>query len=431
MINLTRLWTGQVQPADHLRYGEGRKAPHSATTRRPIVVWNITRTCNLRCIHCYSDSDRQAYAGELSLEECRGVIDDLAGFGIPGLLLSGGEPMVHRHFWEISEYARSKGLRLTLSTNGTLIDAEKAARLKELDFAYIGISLDGIGAVHDSFRRTEGAFDKAVNAFRNLKAVNQKTGLRFTLTKHNAAHIEPVLDFIEKEEIQRVCFYHLVPSGRGGELQLLSPPESRRTLDTLLARIDRWAAQGVTREVLTVTQPADGIYLMLRQQREAPERAAETNRLLSWNGGANAGPGTGIGNIDTQGNVHADQFSQGWSLGNVRERPFSEIWQDTGAHERLALLRAQGSQITGRCSGCRFLDRCGGGFRQRAATLTGDPCGSDPACPLTDEEISTDQLAAASHFSPDPHRHGHDHDHGHASRNACRPGCNSCAGCTG
>ena len=387
MINLTRLWTGQAQPADHLRYGEGRQAPKSSTARRPIVVWNLTRTCNLRCIHCYSDSDRKFYEGELRLHECRAVIDDLAAFGIPGLLLSGGEPMVHAHFWDIAEYARSKGLRLTLSTNGTLIDAERAARLKELDFAYIGISLDGIGPIHDTFRRTQGAFDKAVAAFRNLKAVNQKTGLRFTLTKHNAAHIGPVLDFIEQEEIQRVCFYHLVPSGRGGELQLLEPQESRQTLDTLLARIDQWAAQGVTREVLTVTQPADGIYVMLRQEREAPDRAGETNRLLSWNGGANAGPGTGIGNIDTQGTVHADQFSQGWSPGNVRERPFSEIWQDTASSERLTILREQGRQITGRCGHCWFLDRCGGGFRQRAAILTGDPCGSDPACPLTDDEI--------------------------------------------
>ena len=402
MINLTRLWTGQAQPADHLRYGEGHKAPKSSTGRRPIVVWNITRTCNLRCVHCYADSDRMSYAGELSLDECKGVIDDLADFGIPGLLLSGGEPMVHPHFWDIAEYATSKGLRLTLSTNGTLIDPAKAARLKQLEFAYVGISLDGIGAVHDAFRRTEGAFAKAVAAFRNLKAVNQKTGLRFTLTKHNVQHLEQVLDLIEQEEIQRVCFYHLVPSGRGGDLQWLEPHESRQALDTLLARIERWAAQGVTRELLTVTQPADGIYLMLRQEREAPERAAETNRLLSWNGGANAGPGTGIGNIDSQGNVHADQFSQSWSLGNVRERKFSEIWQDTGASARLALLREQGSSINGRCGQCRFLDRCGGGFRQRATTITGDPCGSDPTCPLTDEEIGYNPAADNSIPTPVP-----------------------------
>jgi radical SAM protein with 4Fe4S-binding SPASM domain len=404
MINLTRLWTGQAQPADHLRYGLGKQAPKSSAERRPIVVWNITRTCNLRCIHCYSDSERKAYSGELTLHECRAVIDDLADFGIPGLLLSGGEPMVHPHFWDLAEYARRRGLRLTLSTNGTLIDEEKAARLKELDFAYIGISLDGIGAVHDAFRRQQGAFEKTAAAFRHLREAGQKTGLRFTLTKHNVANLEPVLDFIEQLDIPRVCFYHLVPSGRGGALQLLEPHESRRTLDTLLARIEQWAGQGVTREVLTVTQPADGIYLMLRQEREDPERAGETNRLLSWNGGANAGPGTGIGNIDSQGNVHADQFSQTWTLGNVRERPFSAIWQDTGASERLAILRGERGRITGRCGGCRFLDRCGGGFRQRAATITGDPFASDPACPLTDEEISMDHDGGLPDPCSDNHR---------------------------
>lgn len=395
MINLTRLWTGQAQPADHLRYGEGKGSPSSAKTRRPIVVWNITRTCNLRCVHCYSDSDRLSYAGELDWEKCQSVIDDLAAFQIPGLLLSGGEPMVHPRFFELATYARAKGVRLTLSTNGTRITAEAAQRIKELDFAYVGISLDGIGAVHDEFRRTEGAFDRAVAAFRHCKAVGQKTGLRFTLTRHNVQNLKPVLDFIEQEDIPRVCFYHLVPSGRGGELQLLTPSEARQTLDTLLDRVAKWNAEGRSREVLTVTQPADGIYVMLKQMGISPERAEETSRLLRWNGGANHGPGTGIGNIDSQGNVHADQFSQTWCLGNVKERPFSEIWQDTSAHERLAILRGEGAQIKGRCGSCRWLSMCGGGFRQRAATLTGDPLGSDPCCPLTDEETRLDSVAAA------------------------------------
>ncbi|MBP7949528.1 MAG: radical SAM protein [Verrucomicrobiales bacterium] len=395
MINLTRLWTGQAQPADYLRYGEGDQAPKSSAARRPIVVWNITRTCNLRCVHCYSDSDRRNYPGELTWDENIRVLDDLAQFQIPGLLFSGGEPMVHPRFFELAKEARSRGLRLTLSTNGTLINPANAERLKELDFAYVGISLDGIGAVHDAFRRTEGSFERAVAAFRNCKAAGQKTGLRFTLTKHNVANLEPVLDFIEQEDISRVCFYHLVPSGRGGELQLLTPQEARNTVDMLLDRVGKWAAAGRPREVLTVTQPADGVYLLLRQQREHPELAPETHRLLSWNSGSNAGSGMGLGNIDSQGEVHADQFSQSWSLGNVRKRPFSEIWQDTSSHERLAVLRGQGGAIKGRCGSCRFLDLCGGGFRQRAATLTGDPLGSDPCCPLTDEEIFDQAICAA------------------------------------
>jgi radical SAM protein with 4Fe4S-binding SPASM domain len=395
MINLTRLWTGASQPADYLRYGEGQGSPASAKSRRPIVVWNITRTCNLRCVHCYSDSDRMNYSGELNWDECRGVIDDLAAFQVPGLLFSGGEPMVHPRFFDLAEYARAKGLRLTLSTNGTRITPEAAQRLKDLEFAYVGISLDGIGMVHDAFRRQEGAFDKAVAAFRNCKAAQQKTGLRMTLTKYNVQNLDAVLDFIDREDIPRVCFYHLVPSGRGGSLQLLTPQEARATLDKLLARVAQWHAAGNHREVLTVTQPADGIYVMLRQLEADPQRVEETRRLLQWNGGANHGSGTGLGNIDSQGGVHADQFSQTWTLGNVRQRPFSEIWQDTAAHQRLAILRGEGGEIRGRCGGCRWLALCGGGFRQRAAALTDDPLGSDPCCPLTDEEIALRETAAA------------------------------------
>jgi MoaA/NifB/PqqE/SkfB family radical SAM enzyme len=197
MINVTKLYCGQSQPADALRYGQGQGAPRSAAERRPIVVWNITRRCNLRCLHCYSDSEAREYPGELSLEQCRAVIDDLADFGVPAVLLSGGEPMIHPQFFELAGHARARGLRLTLSTNGTLIDRAAAQRLKDVGFAYIGISLDGIGATHDYFRGKKGAFEKTVSAFRHCKAVGQKVGLRLTLSQNNISDLDRILDFIE------------------------------------------------------------------------------------------------------------------------------------------------------------------------------------------------------------------------------------------
>ena len=184
MINLTKLYCGVAQSADALRYGQGQGAPRSAAERKPIVVWNITRRCNLRCLHCYSDSDAREYPGELTWEQCRNVMDDLAAFGVPGLLFSGGEPLIHPRFFELATYARERGLRLTLSTNGTLIDRAAAQRIKDIGFAYVGISLDGIGATHDHFRGRVGAFEKTVEAFRHCKAVGQKVGLRLTLS-HN------------------------------------------------------------------------------------------------------------------------------------------------------------------------------------------------------------------------------------------------------
>jgi len=418
MINLTKLWTGAAQPADALRYGahgNGDRpadcAPGShasparhARERKPIVVWNITRTCNLRCVHCYSDSNAASYPGELAWDQMCNVLDDLANYGVPSLLLSGGEPMVHPRFFELVELASARGLKLTISTNGTLITPERAAQLKAAGVAYVGISLDGIGPIHDHFRGKEGAFDAAVRGFHACHDAGQKTGLRLTLTRHNVSNIERILDFIEKENIRRVCFYHLVPAGRGSDLQVLSPAESRHALDTLIARVEDWRRRDAGREVLTVTQPADGAYLLLRMQRENHPRLAEARRLLAWNGGGANSSGRGIANIDTQGNVHPDQFWRHVHLGNVKKTPFSAIWNERhpGSRDILREIRSVGlmsaadrqNRISGPCGRCRWFEICGGGFRTRAAAANGHLWGSDPGCYLNEEEIG--QVVTAS-----------------------------------
>ena len=397
MLNLTRIWTGQAQPADHLRYGRGNCSPASADARRPIVVWNITRTCNLRCIHCYSDSEAKAYPGELDWDQMQRVVHDLAGYGVPGLLLSGGEPTVHPHFDALLELASTLGLKLTISTNGTRINAEMARRFKSLNVAYVGISLDGIGAIHDHFRGKSGAFEAAVQGFRHCHEAGQKTGLRLTLTRHNVENMDAILDFIEAEDIRRACFYHLVPAGRGSALQVLEPSVSRQALDTLIQRVQRWESQGIQRELLTVTQPADGAYVLSRMERESHPRLEETRALLGWNGGGANSSGTGIANIDPQGNVHPDQFWQDVTLGNVKDTPFSAIWSgQTASAPVLEEIRSIGKLTTdarqaliqGRCATCRFFNLCGGGFRTRAAFATGNFWGSDPACYLNDAEIA-------------------------------------------
>jgi Fe-coproporphyrin III synthase len=393
MINITKLYCGLSQSADALRYGQGHGAPRTAAGRKPIVVWNITRRCNLKCIHCYSDSDAREYPGELSLEQCRGVVDDLAQFGVPGVLLSGGEPLIHPHFFDLASYARAQGLRLTLSTNGTLIDRAAAHRLKDTGFAYVGISLDGIGATHDHFRGRQGAFEKTVAAFRHCKAVGQKVGLRLTLSAHNIADLDRILDLIEAEDIDRVCFYHLVYSGRGSNVVDVTHEQTRAAVDKIIDRTACWAASGRPREVLTVDQPADGAYLYLRLCKENPARAGEVLDLLRWNGGGAHGSGTGIGNIDTQGNVHPDQFWQSLTFGNVKQRPFSEIWLDA-SNETLTALRNRNGRLEGKCAGCRFLNVCGGGFRVRAVQVHGNLWAPDPACYLTDEEVSAEPVTA-------------------------------------
>ena len=390
MVNITKLYCGAKQPADHLRYGDAPGAPKVAAERRPIIVWNITRTCNLRCVHCYSDSDARAYPGELSTKEAKRVIDDLAGFGVPALLFSGGEPLLRPGLLELIEYATGNGLRVTLSTNGTLIDEKVAAKLKALGLTYIGISLDGIGKTNDQFRGKSGAFDAAVRGLRNCRAIDQKTGLRLTLTRRNCQDLHLIFDFIEAEGIQRACFYHLVYSGRGNTVDELKPVELRHAMDVILERTEDFHNRGVKKEILTVDHHADNAYIYLKLRARDPERAKTVYQWMKWNGGGANSSGVGIANIDTQGNVHPDQFWQCATLGNVRERPFSQIWNDNSI-PFLAQLRNRLPLLKGRCGVCRFKEICGGSFRVRAIQVYGDPWAADPACYLTDEEV--DQAA--------------------------------------
>jgi radical SAM protein with 4Fe4S-binding SPASM domain len=387
MVNITKLYCDADQPADGLRYGHGPGAAKVAAERRPIIVWNITRTCNLRCVHCYSDSEARAYPGELSTKEAKRVIDDLAGFGVPALLFSGGEPLLRPGLLELIEHTTGNGLRVTLSTNGILIDEKVATKLKALGLTYVGISLDGIGKTNDQFRGKSGAFDAAVRGLRNCRAIDQKVGLRLTLTRRNCQDLHLIFDFIEAEGIQRACFYHLVYSGRGNAVDELKPVEVRRAMDVILERTEDFHNRGVKKEILTVDHHADNAYIYLKLRARDPDRAKTVYQWMKWNGGGANSSGVGIANIDTQGNVHPDQFWQCAPLGSVRERPFSQIWNDNSI-PLLAQLRNRLPLLKGRCGMCRFKEICGGSFRVRALQVYGDPWAADPACYLTDEEIS-------------------------------------------
>ncbi|AEF94397.1 Radical SAM domain protein [Desulfotomaculum nigrificans CO-1-SRB] len=387
MISISKLLGGSENFGDSLRYASGARGQVHGTVsgHGPVVVWNSTRTCNLKCRHCYSESDSKKY-NELSTEEAKRFIDDLAEFKVPVLLFSGGEPLVRPDFFELVAYAGEKGIRTTISTNGTLITPQVAWRLKDLGVGYVGISLDGIGKINDEFRGREGAYEAALAGIRNCLAVGQRVGLRFTINRHNYKEINNIFDLIERENIPRVCFYHLVYSGRGSEMvkEDISHAESRAVLDLIMERTQDFIRRGLDKEILTVDNHADAIYLYLKLHRENPERARQVWELLSHNGGNRTG--IAIGEVDWEGNVHADQFTRNHRFGNVRERKFGEIWTDL-SHPILAGLKNRKPLLKGRCAKCQWLDLCNGNFRARAEAVYGDFWAEDPACYLTDEEI--------------------------------------------
>ncbi|MDK2892114.1 12,18-didecarboxysiroheme deacetylase [Methanohalophilus sp.] len=397
MIGISKLYCATVEPSDALRYGRvSKKLPSHllqfSKDKKPVVVWNITRRCNLKCLHCYAQADDRDFPDELTTEEGKKLIDDLADFGSPVILFSGGEPLVRKDLPELAEYAISKGLRAVISTNGTLINVRMAKKLKEIGLSYVGISIDGTEKTNDEFRGVDGAFKKAMEGVHNCMEAGIKVGLRFTINKSNFREIPAIFDLLEKEKIPRICFYHLVYAGRGTELvkEDLTHEESRETLDLIMQRTRRLHEKGMAAEVLTVDNHCDGPYIYMKLLEENPERAADVLELLKMNGGNSTG--IGIGCVSWDGSVHPDQFWRHYTIGNVRERKFSEIWTDltdellAGLKDRKPLLKEHAD----RCGKCKWLDICNGNFRVRAEAVYGNVWANDPACYLTDEEIFND-----------------------------------------
>ena len=397
MIGISKLYCGTVEPSDALRYGRSSAQLPShllqfAKDKKPVVVWNMTQRCNLKCVHCYAHAvEPSAHKDPISTEQAKAMIDDLAQFGAPVILFSGGEPLVREDLVDLAKYATSKGMRAVISTNGTLITKAKAKELKEVGLSYVGISLDGAETVHDQFRGVAGSYKLALKGVENCQAEGLKVGLRFTINKRNAAEIPHLFDLIEALEVPRICFYHLVYSGRGSELikEDLDHAETRAVVDLIMDRTRDLHDRGLPKEVLTVDNHADGPYVYFRLLKEDPKRAAEVLELLKMNEGNSTG--RGIGCISWDGSVHADQFMRHHTFGNVLERPFSEIWVDEKI-ELLHKLKDKRPHVKGRCATCRFLNICGGNFRARAEAFFDDFWAHDPACYLTDEEITGEKL---------------------------------------
>ena len=390
MISVTKLLGGPSFYGDRLRYADTSAKTQQGTSlgQGPVVVWNATKTCNLECVHCYADAAKAKFNNELTTAEAIALIDDLAGFNVPALLMSGGEPLVRPDILDLAQYAiQEKKIRVTFSTNGTLINEKVAKRLADIGVTYCGISIDGAETDHDRMRARVGAYKDAVRGIRNCRAAGIRVGIRFTVTSENAPDLDSIFRLVEDEDIGRLCIYHLVYSGRGAYLSGIDLPseEKRLFMDKLLSQVDRWNLEKREVEVMTVDNHADGpfIYLWLMQRDEV--RAENALRLITSNGGNRSG--MAIAAIDSFGLVHPDQFTQTHTLGSIRERKFSQIWSD----HRVGLLdglRNRKEKLKGRCGTCRWIPVCNGNFRARAEAATGDYWESDPGCYLRDSEIA-------------------------------------------
>lgn len=396
MIGVSKLLLGRPSESDGLRYIAAEDSgpeqikyhQHHVKSNKPTVVWNMTKQCNLKCIHCYANATNKPKNDELSTDEGKDFLEDIAKYGCPVVLFSGGEPLLRKDIFELIEYADSLGIRPVISTNGTLITEEFAISVKKAKVKYIGVSLDGLASVNDRFRGVEGAFNSTIIGMKNSLKAGIKTGLRFTLTKHNQHELQGVILKLKEIGVDRCCVYHLDYAGRGKNIAQydLTSEESRKAISTYFKLTKKHHSDGFFIETLLVGNYCDAGFLYLTLLKEKPEMAEWAYNLLKRNGGD--GTGETIASVDHLGFVHANQFWHDYSFGNIRERSFGAIWEDT-KDPIMKGLKNKASYIKGRCSvdHCRFFEICKGGSRTRALALTGDVWESDPACYLTDDEI--------------------------------------------
>jgi heme d1 biosynthesis radical SAM protein NirJ len=313
-------------------------------------------------------------------------MEDLKQYGVPVLILSGGEPLLRPDIFEISQRAKDMGFYTALSTNGTLIDESNIDKIVEMNYDYLGISIDGMRETHDYFRRKQGAFDEAMRGIRLCRDKGIKVGLRFTVTQDNANELPEMLELIKREKIDKFYLSHLNYAGRGDKNRKddTAVTMTRDVMDQLFEAAWQAEQKQTGQEFVTGNNDADGVYFLQWVREHFPDKAEDIQqRLIQWGGNAS---GVNISNIDNLGNVHPDTMWWNYNLGNVKDRPFSEIWSDT-SDPLMAGLKQTPRPLKGRCRVCHYRNICGGNTRTRAFQVSDDPWWQDPGCYLSDEEL--------------------------------------------
>jgi len=354
----------------------------SRTLDGNIIIWNFTNRCNLSCHHCYSYADPNS-KDFLTTDFILDSVKDLKSAGVKFVIFSGGEPLIRKDIFEISDYMRKEGIITYLSTNGLYINEKNVDKIID-KFNYIGISIDGIGKIHDEFRGLEGAFDKSIDSIKLIQAHGGNAGIRFTMTKETENSFYDIFKLAEDLNVDKLYLSHLVYSGRGlDNLSIDITKEKRREfVDFIIDKALEYQEIGKKMDIVTGNMEMDAIILLEKFSKKYPQLRDEMiKRLKNWGGNS---AGYRLGNIDWLGKVKPDPFFP-FVIGDMTKMRFDEIWLND-KNEILQKLRKKPRVLSGKCKECGVLDICNGGSRSRAYAISGDLWAEDPSCYLSDEE---------------------------------------------
>jgi radical SAM protein with 4Fe4S-binding SPASM domain len=352
-----------------------------------LVVWNLTNACNLRCQHCYQRADKPT-PDELSTEEAKRIIDQLDEANVSSIAFSGGEPLMRRDFFEVSEYAASKGIYVSVATNGTLLTKKNVKRLKQAGVEYVEVSLDGADAeTHDSFRGVKGAFDRTLKGIRNAVEVGLYTGIATVSTRNNLYEIPDIIELAKELGVDRVIIFNFVPTGRGEEIVDLDlSPEQRENLLKYLYKelsgggIEVLSTAPQYARVCIQQSPAEGRNISAPTHFAALNLNNRTRQLADFLGGC--GAGRLYCAVQPNGLVTPCVFMP-IVVGDLRKQSMKEIWVTSKVLSDLSNRDA----LKGRCGHCPYKYICGG-CRARAYAYHGDYLAPDPGCIREREESS-------------------------------------------
>src|SRR3972149_1261100 len=337
------------------------------------IAWEITRRCNLRCIHCRSSSEQEVKDhSDFSTEEAFRILDDISGYAKPVIVLSGGEPLLRKDAFDIARYGTDKGFRMCLATNGPLVTDDICEKIKTSGIKIVSLSLDGSEeSVHDDFRNQKGAFEGCIRAARLFKKHGVEFIINSSFTKRNQEEIQKVYKLAKELGATAWYMFMIVPTGRGEEImnELISKEDYEEILT--------WHYQMEKNETdMLVRPPCAPHYYRVRLQKAKEEGHKIQPRTLSFSTGGGKGCicAQTIAFIDSKGNVQPCSYFP-VVAGNVKKQHFREIWYRSELFESLRAFE----KYKGRCGECEYLNVCGG-CRARADAVLEDYLQEEPFC---------------------------------------------------